>query len=70
MMLQREQGTYTFALNKSSIVTAHQDVHLRYRYSPVYIGVVINSSQIEVSAPPDADGDGFLDQNAEAEEYM
>ncbi len=70
MLLQREQGTYTFALNGSSIITANQDVHLRYRYGPVYLGLVINSSQLEVSAPPDADGDGFLDQNTDAEKYM
>jgi len=70
MLLQREQGTYTFALNGSSIITSHQDVHLRYRYSSFYAGLVINSSQIEVSAPPDTNGDGFLDQNIAAQEYM
>jgi hypothetical protein len=70
MMLQREQGTYTFALNGSSIITANQDIHLRYRYGPVYLGLIVNSSQLEVTAPPDADSDGFLDQNTDGEEYM
>ena len=70
MMLQREQGTYTFTLNGSSIITTNQDIHLRYRYGPLYLGLIVNSSQLEVAAPPDADGDGFLDQNTDAEAYM
>lgn len=70
MMVQREQGTYAFALNGSTITSMTQDVHLRYRYGPVYLGAVLNTSQLEVSAPPDLDNNDFLDQDTDAEEYM
>lgn len=70
MAVQREQGTYTFALNGASITSMIQDVHLRWRYGPVYLGAVLNTSQLEVSAPPDTNGDGLLDQDTDVEEYM
>lgn len=70
MLFQREQGTYAFELNSASIQTMIQDVHLRYRYGPVYAGLVFNESQFTIKAPPDADGDGFLDQDTAAQEYM
>jgi hypothetical protein len=70
MSFQREQGSYAFPLNGASIVSQVEDMNLRYRYGPVYLGLVVNNSQLTVSAPPDADDDGFLDQNTDAEEYM
>lgn len=70
MSFQREQGSYAFPLNGASIVSQSEDMHLRYRYGPVYLGILVNNSQLTVSAPPDSDDDGFLDQNTDAEEYM
>jgi hypothetical protein len=70
MMLRREQSAFSFALNNSTIALEWQDVHLRYRWGPVSIGGVVSSSSWQVTAPPDADGDGFLDQDTEAVDYL
>lgn len=70
MLLERETSTFAFALNESTLALEWQDVHLRYRWGPVYVGFLLANSTWLVSAPPDADADGDLDQDAEVEEYI
>jgi hypothetical protein len=70
MMLRREQSAFTFALNNATIGLEWQDVHLRYRWGPVSIGGVVSSSAWNVTAPPDADADGNLDQDTAAVDFL
>lgn len=70
MMLNRESSKFTFALNKSSLEVAWQDVHLRYRLGPVHFGILVSSSNWIAKAPPDSDGDGKLDQDADAKDLI
>lgn len=62
--LLREQTTIAFDLNKSAVGVSWQDVILSYRLGFFRLGVTISSSAWKVSAPPDTDGDGVLDNGA------
>lgn len=69
-LLNREASTFAFELNSASIGVEWQDIHVRYRYGPVYMGALITTSTWAVQAPPDADADGLLDADTEAVEYL
>jgi hypothetical protein len=70
MALRRESSAFTFALNESTLALDWQDTLVRYRFGPVYFGVALTSSTWLVDAPPDADQDGKLDQDATPEPYL
>lgn len=70
MVLKRESSTFSFPLNGSSLSLAWQDTHIRYRWGPVYAGVLLANSTWLVKAPPDADADGHLDVDGTAEDYL
>lgn len=61
MLLQREQANFSFSLNGSSVAYQLQDLHLRYRYSVFYIGIVIGQTSWQIEAPRDSDNDNRLD---------
>lgn len=69
-LLNRESSTFTFALNDAKLALDWQDIHVRYRFGPIYMGLVIAESHWLVSAPPDADGDDLLDQGADPVELL
>jgi hypothetical protein len=69
-LLNRETSSFDFALNKASLALEWQDMHVRYRYGPVYLGILITESHSTVTAPPDADGDDLLDQNADPVSFL
>ncbi len=66
MGFKREQSTFSFALNKSSLAVSWQDVLVSYRLGPFHAGLAISSSAWQVKAPPDTDGDGQLDSGTAA----
>lgn len=68
--LMRDQGSFAFELNNSTIAYQLQDMHLRYRYQLVYAGVVIAQSQWKIDAPPDLDNDTRPDPDATAAPVM
>lgn len=70
MGLEREQSTFSFALNNASIALGTQDVDVTYRWGPVYLGLLFTETSWYAKAPPDANGDSLLDQDATAEEYL
>ncbi len=70
MMLKKESSSFSFALNESKLALDWQDTHIRYRFGPVYLGFMLTTSSWLVSAPPDADADGSLDQDADPEDYL
>jgi hypothetical protein len=70
ILLRNEQSAFAFALNKSTIALSTQDTLVRYRFGPVYASAVLASSTWLISAPPDADADGLLDQNADAAPFL
>lgn len=70
MALKRESSTFAFALNEAKLALDWQDTHVRYRFGPVYLGVMLSTSTWVVSAPPDADADGTLDPDADPEDYL
>lgn len=69
-ILNREASTIAFALNESSLTLEWQDIHVRYRYGPVYMGLLITESHWNVVAPPDTDEDDLLDQGADPVNYL
>lgn len=70
MMIKKETSAFAFALNDSKLALDWLDTHIRYRFGPVYLGVVLATSTWLVSAPPDADGDGTLDANTDPEDFL
>jgi hypothetical protein len=70
MGLEREQSAFTFALNNSTLALQLQDVDLTYRWGSVYLGLMFVSGSWYAKAPADANGDGYLDNNATAQEYL
>ena len=55
MILRRDQSTTPFSLNSSSIAASWQDYIMRYRYGPVYLGVVLGSAEIDANKEGDAE---------------
>ena len=55
--MMREQGSFGFDLNNSTIVYEFQDFHLHYRYKIVYAGLLISQSSWMIDTPPDLDQD-------------
>lgn len=69
-LLNREASTFAFELNSASIAVEWQDLHIRYRLGPIYLGAIITSSSWLIKAPPDADEDGILDPGADAVAFL
>lgn len=70
-LLNREQSTFAFALNSSTIDLNWQDMILRWRIGPVYLGAIVSSSSAWiVTAPLDTDGDDVLDPAGDAVDYL
>ncbi len=68
MRLTREQSSFSFALNASSLQVSWQDLAILWRFGPVYLGGVVATSSWTAKAPPDADGDEILDIGSDAQD--
>jgi hypothetical protein len=66
IVVELENGQYGFDLNGASIRTLKLDVSVRYFWISLFGGIVLSTSDLIASAPPDADGDGYLDLGAAA----
>lgn len=54
MFVRRDQNTTTFVLNSSSITTVWQDVIVKYRWGPVYVGGILANNEMQVNNQGDA----------------
>jgi len=70
IVIESDIGNYTFGLNDSRIKTLQNEISLRYHYSPVFAGLIFSDGELAVSAPPDRDANGYLDQGATVQEYL
>lgn len=70
IVIEQEVGDYNFALNKSKIESRNQNVSLRYRSGQMFFGIMASNGDLTVFAPPDGNGDGYLDQGVAPKEYM
>ncbi len=70
IILDVENGSYRFPLNGSRIDSSAIDIGFRYVWLPFFGGLILNNSEIRVSAPEDTDQDGHLDVGSPAKDYM
>lgn len=64
IIIELEKGRYNFGFSKAKISTLKIDASARYYWNPIFAGVTANTSDLTVIAPPDSDGDGYLDINS------
>ena len=55
MLVRRDSSTTNFVLNSSRIAASWQDVITRYRWGPLYLGVVLGSAEIDANNAGDAE---------------